>query len=226
MLCGVHAISFDMTHANDIRIPSAVHEMHFHTRPNSARPPPSPPPLLCYTDAGALHDNHRALVMGDVDHTYGKGRIQSVYELQDGSALFVTVAKYRTPGGADIDKRGIHPDRSCRMPSTAAVPTARLLTVTAPSSDDGGNSSGSGGFQPLMTGLPMSRGGSPFQDPSAGGRFMPGVPLDRPTEALLLKSLTRDRYSGVSQGLCMCVVMCSNKQQFRTHSEADTAAMQ
>ena len=41
--------------------------------------------------AGALHDNHRALLIGD--QTYGKGKIQSVFELEDGSALFVTVAK-------------------------------------------------------------------------------------------------------------------------------------
>ena len=32
---------------------------------------------------------------------------------QDGSALFVTVAKYFTPAGTDIDKKGIFPDRSC-----------------------------------------------------------------------------------------------------------------
>ena len=42
--------------------------------------------------AGALHDNHRASLIGDP--TYGKGKIQSVFELGDGSALFVTVAKY------------------------------------------------------------------------------------------------------------------------------------
>ncbi len=41
--------------------------------------------------AGALHDNHRASLIGDP--TYGKGKIQSVFELADGSALFVTVAK-------------------------------------------------------------------------------------------------------------------------------------
>ena len=41
--------------------------------------------------AGALHDNHRASLIGD--STYGKGKIQSVFELADGSALFVTVAK-------------------------------------------------------------------------------------------------------------------------------------
>lgn len=46
---------------------------------------------------GALHDAGRAVVMGD-SHTYGKGRIQSVFELQDGSALFVTGAACRVWG--------------------------------------------------------------------------------------------------------------------------------
>ena len=41
--------------------------------------------------AGALRDNHRAIVLGD--QTFGKGKIQSVFELGDGSALFVTVAR-------------------------------------------------------------------------------------------------------------------------------------
>ena len=43
-------------------------------------------------------DNGRAAVIGD-SHTYGKGKIQTVYELSDGSALFVTVARYKTPVG-------------------------------------------------------------------------------------------------------------------------------
>jgi hypothetical protein len=34
------------------------------------------------------------------ESTYGKGKIQSVFELADGSALFVTVAKYKTPAGS------------------------------------------------------------------------------------------------------------------------------
>ena len=42
--------------------------------------------------AGALRDNHRAVILGD--QTFGKGKIQSVFELGDGSALFVTVARY------------------------------------------------------------------------------------------------------------------------------------
>ncbi|KAL5545567.1 hypothetical protein UlMin_005254 [Ulmus minor] len=61
--------------------------------------------------AGALHDNGRALLVGH--KTFGKGRIQSVTELHDGSALFVTVAKYLSPALHDIDQVGIAPDIQC-----------------------------------------------------------------------------------------------------------------
>ncbi|GIL83336.1 hypothetical protein Vretimale_11309 [Volvox reticuliferus] len=90
--------------------------------------------------SGALHDNHRAVILGDTN-TYGKGKIQSVFELQDGSALFVTVARYQTPNGTEIDRIGIIPDRSCMLPGAAAV------------SDDEGGDSGS-----FMAGLPMVPG--------------------------------------------------------------------
>lgn len=63
--------------------------------------------------AGALHDNGRALVVGE--STFGKGKIQSVFELNDGSALFVTVANYKTPNGTVIDKKGISPDFACSL---------------------------------------------------------------------------------------------------------------
>ncbi|KAJ8753362.1 hypothetical protein K2173_019761 [Erythroxylum novogranatense] len=61
--------------------------------------------------AGALHDNGRAILVGH--KTFGKGKIQSVTELQDGSALFVTVAKYLSPALHDIDQVGINPDVQC-----------------------------------------------------------------------------------------------------------------
>ncbi|CAO2831767.1 unnamed protein product [Amaranthus hypochondriacus] len=61
--------------------------------------------------AGALHDNGRAILVGHT--TFGKGRIQSVTELRDGSALFVTVAKYLSPLRHEIDKVGIKPDVQC-----------------------------------------------------------------------------------------------------------------
>jgi len=58
--------------------------------------------------AGALQDNHRALLVGE--KTFGKGLIQSLFELPDGAGLAVTVAKYETPAHKDINKRGIVPD--------------------------------------------------------------------------------------------------------------------
>ncbi|XP_058752571.1 carboxyl-terminal-processing peptidase 2, chloroplastic [Vicia villosa] len=58
--------------------------------------------------AGALKDNKRAILYGEP--TYGKGKIQSVFELSDGSGLVVTVARYETPAHTDIDKVGVIPD--------------------------------------------------------------------------------------------------------------------
>ncbi|XP_055813280.1 carboxyl-terminal-processing peptidase 2, chloroplastic [Solanum dulcamara] len=58
--------------------------------------------------AGALKDNKRAQVFGEP--TYGKGKIQSVFQLSDGSGLAVTVARYETPAHNDIDKVGVIPD--------------------------------------------------------------------------------------------------------------------
>ncbi|XP_024983133.1 carboxyl-terminal-processing peptidase 2, chloroplastic [Cynara cardunculus var. scolymus] len=58
--------------------------------------------------AGALKDNKRAVLLGEP--TFGKGKIQSVFELSDGSGLAVTVARYETPDHIDIDKVGIIPD--------------------------------------------------------------------------------------------------------------------
>ena len=56
----------------------------------------------------ALHDNCRAIVMGE--KSFGKGVIQSVYGLQNGAALIMTDGKYLTPSGKDINKVGIKPD--------------------------------------------------------------------------------------------------------------------
>jgi len=58
--------------------------------------------------SGALRDNCRAALVGE--RTFGKGLIQSVYELSDGSALVITVGRYITPAGTDIDREGIVPD--------------------------------------------------------------------------------------------------------------------
>ncbi|MCL2924230.1 MAG: S41 family peptidase [Trichodesmium sp. MAG_R04] len=57
---------------------------------------------------GALQDNGRALLVGE--KTFGKGLIQSLFDLSDGSGLAVTVAKYETPNHKNINKLGITPD--------------------------------------------------------------------------------------------------------------------
>lgn len=58
--------------------------------------------------AGALQDNGRGMLIGE--KTFGKGLIQSLFELPDGAGLAVTVAKYETPNHKDIHKLGIVPD--------------------------------------------------------------------------------------------------------------------
>ena len=58
--------------------------------------------------SGAIKDNKRGLLVGK--KTFGKGLVQSVRSLPDGSGLTVTVAKYLTPSGKDINKNGIEPD--------------------------------------------------------------------------------------------------------------------
>jgi carboxyl-terminal processing protease len=58
--------------------------------------------------SGALQDNERAVLVGT--RTFGKGLVQSVRSLADGSGVAVTVAKYLTPSGRDINKHGIDPD--------------------------------------------------------------------------------------------------------------------
>lgn len=58
--------------------------------------------------ASALHDNCRAALVGE--RTFGKGLIQSVFELHDGSGVVVTIGKYVTPNHMDINSNGIEPD--------------------------------------------------------------------------------------------------------------------
>jgi carboxyl-terminal processing protease len=58
--------------------------------------------------AGALQDYHAATILGT--KTFGKGVVQSLYQLPDAGALKITTARYVTPHGRDIQHRGIVPD--------------------------------------------------------------------------------------------------------------------
>jgi carboxyl-terminal processing protease len=73
--------------------------------------------------AGSLHDNCRAVTMGD--QSFGKGLIQAVYGLKNGAGLVVTVARYVTPSGYEIQGKGITPDilpLGKNMPAPVFVP--------------------------------------------------------------------------------------------------------
>ncbi len=58
--------------------------------------------------SGALKDLKRARVVGK--KTFGKGSVQTLFHLSDGSAMFITIARYYTPSGLVIDHVGLKPD--------------------------------------------------------------------------------------------------------------------
>ena len=58
--------------------------------------------------AGALQDHNRAIIMGQ--KTFGKGSVQTILPMDNGSALKLTTAKYYTPAGVSIQASGISPD--------------------------------------------------------------------------------------------------------------------
>lgn len=58
--------------------------------------------------SGALKDHKRALLVGET--TFGKGLVQRILKLPDGSGINLTIARYLTPNGTDIGHKGIKPD--------------------------------------------------------------------------------------------------------------------
>lgn len=63
--------------------------------------------------AGALKDNNAATLVGE--QSFGKGSVQQLIDLKAGGVLKVTVARWYTPGGKNIDKEGITPDKSVTL---------------------------------------------------------------------------------------------------------------
>jgi carboxyl-terminal processing protease len=64
--------------------------------------------------AGALKDSKKATLIGT--KTFGKGVVQEVIDLSDGTALKVTVSEYFTPNGINIQGKGIKPDIEVKLP--------------------------------------------------------------------------------------------------------------
>ncbi|MFN2461681.1 MAG: S41 family peptidase [Candidatus Velthaea sp.] len=69
--------------------------------------------------AGAIQDSGVGTVIGT--KTYGKGVVQSIYPLGDGSAVKITTARYLTPHGRDINTVGITPDLLADLPKDAKI---------------------------------------------------------------------------------------------------------
>ena len=71
--------------------------------------------------AGAIRDNHAGTLVGT--KTFGKGIVQVVYPLKDGSSVKLTQSRYLTPNKNDINQVGIEPDVYCDFPEDMTLET-------------------------------------------------------------------------------------------------------
>jgi carboxyl-terminal processing protease len=78
--------------------------------------------------AGALKDHKRAILIGE--KTYGKGSVQTIIPLPDGSGIKLTTAKYFTPSGVSIQDKGIIPDIVIQNPEPAEGTNGGAVTGT------------------------------------------------------------------------------------------------
>jgi len=79
--------------------------------------------------AGALQDYGRAVIMGS--KTFGKGSVQTIIPLEDGSGIRLTTARYYTPKGRTIHEKGIQPD----IPLPAAEKVSQKVVEEKPGAD-------------------------------------------------------------------------------------------
>jgi len=83
--------------------------------------------------AGALKDNKRAQLVGAT--TFGKGLVQSVRPLSGGAGMAVTIAKYFTPNGKDINRAGIKPDLEVKLSKAQIQALVKDRTKVATAAD-------------------------------------------------------------------------------------------
>jgi carboxyl-terminal processing protease len=69
--------------------------------------------------SGALQDYGRAVIAGAT--TFGKGSVNNIHRLQDGSGLFITIARWLTPDGRLIEGKGLSPDIELNLEGDAAI---------------------------------------------------------------------------------------------------------
>ncbi len=100
--------------------------------------------------AGALQDNKRALIMGH--RSFGKGSVQSVVKLGDGSGLKLTVGRYYTPSGKSIQAYGIVPDIELEDFAPEILDQARVKRDIRREGDMRGHLQGDGEDESTSTG--------------------------------------------------------------------------
>ena len=83
--------------------------------------------------AGAFKDNGRATIVGR--NTFGKGTVQAVHSLSDGSGLAVTISRYYPPSGMDINRRGIAPDIEVKLTRNERLRLAQNPELSATTDD-------------------------------------------------------------------------------------------
>lgn len=137
--------------------------------------------------AGALQDHNRAIIVGQ--QTFGKGSVQTIIPLKDGTGLRMTTARYFTPLGRSIQLTGITPD---------------IVVADQSTSDEGAVAQASG--QPRLREADLD---NPIDNPQqqAGSQAPPETEIEaqlKDDEQLksaynILKSLVRYRLSAVSQ---------------------------
>ncbi|NLG87044.1 MAG: S41 family peptidase [Firmicutes bacterium] len=80
--------------------------------------------------AGAVQDRKAGILVGE--KTFGKATVQDVFSLSDGGALKITIGRYLTPSGRDINKEGIVPDIIVPTPKEQQLPALQLKRVLVP----------------------------------------------------------------------------------------------
>lgn len=108
--------------------------------------------------AGALQDHKRAIIMGT--RTFGKGSVQSVVELGDGSGLKMTIARYYTPSGKSIQAHGIDPDIKVELVDSEAYDKAVVKRKSLREADIEGHLSNENGDE--ISSKDIDSDGMPF----------------------------------------------------------------
>jgi len=129
--------------------------------------------------AGALQDNHRAVVLGT--RSFGKGSVQSIIPIENQGALRLTTALYYTPSGRSIQGQGITPDQVVMPPKEQQVPNA-LVTYE---SDLYGSLKAAGALAPSKVNPPAAA----RTGPAASDHPINPKILGTPQDAQLLAAL-------------------------------------